>query len=122
MNAILPDRGRGVFVGVGVRVGLGVDVGVLVGPSVGVGVGVLVRVGVPVAVADAAGVFRTSGVQVGVADPATATAVAPGMGMTSTIPGRIKAVLVMPLAWAKALVVTPKRRAISNSVSPRWTT
>jgi hypothetical protein len=41
--------------------------------------------------------------------------------MTSTIPGRIKDVLSIPLASARALTLTPNSSAISKSVSPAWT-
>jgi hypothetical protein len=73
-----------------------------------------------VAVADAvtSGVLTVMGVHVGVGVPAEATVVAPGEGMTSTCPARIRAGLVMLFADASALVVTSKREAISESVSP----
>lgn len=106
----MPDRAAGgVGVGVGARVLVGVGVGV--GP-VGVGVAVAVLV---------AGVDTTVGVQVGVLS-VDATTVAPGTGMMSTWPGRISVGSAMSFALARAATVTSKRRAISNSVSPRWTT
>ena len=95
-KAILPDKATGTGVGVGV------------------GARVLVGAGVGLAVADVdtgVGVFSVD-----------ATTVAPGTGMISTLPGRINVGLVMSLASINAARVTPKRTAISDSVSPCWTT
>jgi hypothetical protein len=131
VNAILPDRVTGWAVGVAVGLGVLVGRGVAVGPLVvGVGVGVrvaLVGVGVGVGVARgvvvpvAVGVLTTMGVHVGVGVIVGACGVVPGTGMTRTIPGRIKDVLSMPLASARALTLTPNSSAISKSVSPALT-
>jgi hypothetical protein len=99
-------------------VGLGVEVGPL-RVAVGVLVGVLVARGVVVALA--VEVRKTMGVHVGVAVTVAVIGVDPGAGMIRTCPGRIKAGLVIPLASEIAFTVTPKRLAISESVSPLLT-
>jgi hypothetical protein len=115
---------------VGTAVGRGVAVGppvVAVGEGwdrVAVGLGVVVAgtgVDVPLVVAVVVDVLTMIGVHVGVgcADPEAGTDPAPGM--TRTCPGRISAAWVMPLASASAWAVTPKRAAISYSVSPAFT-
>jgi hypothetical protein len=124
VKASLPARGCGAAVGGGVLVGgvvgLGVEVMLGVGVTLGVGVRVVVGVGaaVPAAVGVAWRVLTTIGVQVGVAPPVDATTVAPGLGITSTCPARIRAGFEIPFASASALTVTPKRIAISERVSP----
>jgi hypothetical protein len=137
VKAIFPDKAAGFAVGtvvgfgvavgplvVGVAVGLrlvGVAVGLLV-VDVGLGVRVAaVDVVVARAVADGLGVLITMGVHVGVGCPAPGAGVVPGAGITRTCPGRISAALVILLAAASAWALTPKRVAISESVSPALT-
>jgi hypothetical protein len=124
VKASLPARGCGAAVGGGVFVGgvVGLGVGVILGVGVMLGVGVRELVGVGVTVVAGVGVawdvVTTMGVHVGVAPPADATTVAPGLGITSTCPARIRAGFEIPFASASALTVTPKRIAISERVSP----
>jgi len=101
-------------------VGVGEGVGTAVGLEVGEGVNVGVSVGAGVAVASA--------VPVGVAGPATgvlfwASASPPvATGMASSWPMLSSARRLRPLACSSSAVVTPKRMAISDGVSPSTTT